>query len=153
MRSRFIVVDGVVPAEGHVDNIRGSRIWEFALDQRVFGPRKLMVVLAEADGTFLGLMYTERPCPLEAGIIPCIKHLGRPAAAAVILNDERVTSGPPEPEIAARFHRAKSLCASLGVHLVDWICCDDDLFRSSKLSLAAVDEWWDVPGSPSDAAA
>src|SRR5689334_22683539 len=66
-RPSFIVVDGWVPADlsaepSPVDNLRDG-VWSFALDQRAFGPRKLWVTLADEDGTFRGLAYTDRTDP------------------------------------------------------------------------------------------
>ena len=83
-------------------NLR-EEAWSFALDQRAFGPRKLWVAFADADGTFRGLAHTDRTDRPELCVGPCIEHL------------------------------------------VDWIACDDQHFRSSSLALGAEpEEWWDV---------
>lgn len=50
---------------------------------------------------------------------------GGGAAAAIALCDEQVTTGPPPGDTATRFGRARSIAAAHGVHLVDWIVCDD----------------------------
>ena len=34
-----------------------------------------------------------------------------------------------------RFARARLIARDHGVHLVDWICCDDDAFRSLRMAL------------------
>lgn len=53
--------------------------------------------------------------------------------------------GPPPAELAPRFALARSIALQYGIHLVDWIACDDDLFRSSRLALEPDEDWWDVP--------
>ena len=82
--------------------------------------------------------------PLE---ISCIAHLGRGAAAAVAFCDEPVTEGPMPIHNALRFRWARAIAANAGIHLVDWIACDDRLFRSVRLALEPDAEWWDVPGA------
>ncbi len=150
MDSTLIVVDGLVATDKDRTDLR-KEAWDFALDQRAFGPRRLLVAFAAGDGRFLTLAHTRRPDPPEAALGPCIDHSGRGAAAAVAFCDEPVKNGPPPPELVARFAKARSIAASYGVHLVDWIACDDDLFRCARLrSVAPADDrdWWDVPQAP-----
>ena len=145
MSRGVVVVDGVVPARGFKSNIR-DEVWSYALDQRAFGPGRLWVAFADRRGTFRGLAYCRRTVPFTDGLTACILHLGRGAAAAVVLNDERVEAGPPDLEaLTARFTLARSVCAAAGIHLVDWICCDDQLFRSTRFAIDPEGEWWDVP--------
>jgi hypothetical protein len=117
----------------------------FALDQRAFGPRRLVVAFANRQGRFLSLAYSRRIEPVEATLSACIQHLGRGAKAAVAFCDEPVQEGPPPPGLAARFASARSIAGSYGIHLVDWISCDDQQFRSSRIALQLGSDWWDVP--------
>ena len=59
--------------------------------------------------------------------------------------DESVSDGPPPDDLTERFERACVTAAEYGVHLVDWIACDDQLFRSSRLALYPGREWWSIP--------
>ena len=141
-----IVVDAVVPTDADDTDLRRDA-WSFALDQRAFGPRKLLVAFADADGTFRGLAYSDRTDPPELAVGPCIAHLGRGAAAAIAFCDEEVVDGPIDlDQLQCRFAIASAVCASAGIHLVDWVACDDDRFRSSRIALHGPDEWWSVPG-------
>lgn len=148
----LIVVDGIEPvAESNLDNLR-DKAWSYALDQRAFGPRKLWTAVANAEGRFRGLAYTERTDPpliaLEACLAYLDEHMHRDAVAAVIFCDEPVADGAPAPEFLERFSSARELAAKFGIHLVDWFACDDDLFRSARCSVPNADEqpdWWDVP--------
>ncbi len=97
-------------------------------------------------GTFLGMANCKRTEPFTLGMAACIAYLGRGAAAAVVLNDEEVRPGPPDFDaLRARFELAPTLCAAAGIHLVDWIGCDDDNFRSTRMAIDPDGEWWDVP--------
>jgi hypothetical protein len=142
--SSLIIVDGYVATDRDHTNLR-EEAWSFALDQRAFGPRRLVVAFADADGRFLSLAHARRTEPAEAALGPCIEHLGRGAAVAVAFCDEPVASGPPPPDLAGRFAMARLIAASYGVHLVDWFACDDQLFRSSRIALDPERDWWDVP--------
>lgn len=132
-RKGVIVVDALVP-NPEAEQVRlPDQILGFALDQRVFGPRQLMVAFAAYDGRFLALTYTPRTNPVETALVGCLRHfdaLGRGGevyAAAVVLCDEPVADGPIPPDFMAKFLRAQDLAGRHGVHLVDWISCDDDL--------------------------
>lgn len=143
MRNPFTVVDGYVPTLLDDTNLRDD-VWSFALDQRAFGPRRLVVAFADRSGRFHGLAHTRRTDPPELALVPCIEHVGRGSAAAVAFCDEPVLEGPPPPDLAERLAFARSIAAPHGIHLVDWIACDDQLFRSSRLALEPDGDWWDV---------
>lgn len=143
MKERLIV-DGVVPTAADDTNIR-DECWSIALDQRAFGPRRLLVTFSDSAGRFLALAHAPRTEPIELALAACIDHLGRGAAAAIAFCDERVTEGPPGDGLAEKFAAARAVCGSYGVHLVDWIMCDDAQFRSVRLSLDPDCDWWDVP--------
>jgi hypothetical protein len=143
MRTSLIRVGGYVATDRDHTNLRDD-VWSFALDQRAFGPRRLVVAFADADGGFRGLAYARRTDPPEAALAPCIQHLGRGAAAAIAYCDEPVDDGPPAEDLGARFRVARAIAASYGVQLVDWIACDDQMFRSSQLALYPGAPWWQI---------
>ena len=67
-------------------DLSGTDFWGFALDQRAFGPRQLVVVTARPDGAVLGLAHcqqTERP---ELALTCCLPPS---------------TTGPPPPSPTA----------------------------------------------------
>jgi hypothetical protein len=144
MKSSLIVVDGYVATDQDETNLQ-EEAWSFALDQRAFGPRRLLVAFTDRSGRLRSLAHARRTDPPEAALAACIKHLGRGAAAAVAFCDERLIEGPPPPDLAPRFALARATCDSYGIHLVDWFACDDQLFRSSRLALDPEGDWWDVP--------
>jgi hypothetical protein len=140
-----IVVEGfLVPPADHTD-LR-DEVWSFALDQRAFGPRRLVVAFADPSGRLVSLAHAPRTDPPEAALEACIRHLGG-EAAAVAFCDDQVGEGPPPPDLETRFAAARSVAADYAVHLVDWIACDDSSFLSSRLSLDPYAEWWDVPAT------
>ena len=144
MLQQTIVVEGFKATPSDSTNIRED--WpELALDQRAFGPRRVLVAFAESDGTLRGLAYADRSDPPELALECCVDHLGKGAAAAIAFCDEPVKMGPPPADVPQRFAAAQAVCARYGVHLVDWVMCDDQLFRSMKLCVAGAAEWWDVP--------
>lgn len=148
MSKTFIIVDGVVPVENtELDDVR-AKVWSYALDQRAFGPRKLMVAFTEANGQLRVLAHANRTSRPLRSFEACLDYLGGGAAAAVAFCDERVAECPPSPEFLARFDQARALAQTYGVHLVDWFACDDERFRAARLTTLLVDEqpdWWDVP--------
>lgn len=146
MDSSLVVVDGYVAAENDTIDLR-QEAWAWALDQRAFGPRRLLVAFSDRTGRFRGLAHTRRLDPPELALAPCIKHIGAGAEAAVAFCDELVANGPAPEDLSARFTLARSIAASYGIHLVDWFACDDQLFRSSHLALDPGGGWWDVPCS------
>ncbi len=144
MADRLIVVDGYRATEKDKTNLR-KEAWSFALDQRAFGPRRLVVAFANRRGRFLSLAHTRRIEPPEASLGACIQHSGRGAAAAIAFCDEVVIEGPPPPDLGVRFASARAIARSYQIHLVDWFACDDQLFRSSRFALDPDGDWWDVP--------
>jgi hypothetical protein len=146
MPGKLIVVDGYRATAKDKTNLRDDA-WSIALDQRAFGPRRLLVAFSDRRGRFIGLAYTKRTEPRENALGPCIEHVGRGAAAAVAYCDEVVKPGPPPPDVAPRFARARSIADSYGIYLVDWIACDDQMFRSSRFAVDPDCTWWDVPRS------
>lgn len=133
-----------------MDNLRQS-VWSFALDQRAFGPRKLLVAFADEDGTFRGLAFTARTDPLDLAFDACLQYLGTGAAAAIAFCDQPVAEGDLPPEQIELFERAQVIAASYGIRLVDWIACDDDKFRSHRTPPVPTgeldDEWWNGPAA------
>lgn len=153
----MIAVDVLVPNPEHEHDPLPDQILGIALDQRAFGPRQLMAAFAAYDGRFLALTYTERTDPIDAafdGCLQCFDSLGRggeAGAAVVVLCDEPVEDGLATADFKTKFALAQRVAQSYGVHLVDWIACDDERFRGARLrslSPATDTEWWDVPDSP-----
>lgn len=138
-----LIVDGYVPTKDDATNLREDA-WSLALDQRALGPRQLIVAFADADGSFRGLAYTDRTDPPDAAFKACVDFLGAGAAAAIAYCDEPVAHGEPPDGFMLRFARMREVAANRGVRLIDWIACDDELFRSSSLSLGGNTAWWDV---------
>jgi hypothetical protein len=137
----FLVVDTYVPAADDTFNLRLDA-WSLALDQRAFGPRKLLVAFADADGSFRGLAFTDRTEPIEDALAACISYLGRGAAAAIAFNDEPVDKDKPPGTYFHFFTRMRQLADRRGLRLIDWFACDDDLFRSMSPMAAGSEEWW-----------
>jgi hypothetical protein len=149
MPDTTVVVDGFrATARDHTDLSSFREALGFALDQRAFGPRRLVVAFTDADGRLRTLAHAPRPDPNDLALRGCIHHLGAGAAAAVAFNDERaVDDGTLPPDIHDRLWQYRLMCRASGIHLVDWIACDDQAVRSFKLAVEpnAADEWWDVP--------
>jgi hypothetical protein len=150
MSTSLIVVEGVVPvAESELDDVP-NQIWAYAMDQRVFGPRKLLVVFTDVAGRLHVLAHANRTDRPLLAFEACLDYLGAGSAAAVALCDEPVEPGPMSVELLERFAEARIRAEGYGVHLVDWIACDDDAFRAVRLLTLTPSEqpdWWDVPGS------
>lgn len=117
--------------------------WAIALDQRAFGPRQFLVVTAHADGRVLSLAHCERTDPPEWALRCCLDTLDDGAAAAVAYSDEPVANDP-SPDLVERLAAARAAALEHGVHLVDWMLCDDSQFLSMRLAVEEVDEWWDL---------
>lgn len=141
IKTKLIVVEECRPSAKDKTDLRRD-VLSFALDQRAFGPRRLVVAFADRRGRFTGLAHTPRTETPEISLGPCVDLAGEGAAAAVAFCDEPVTDGPPPPGLRKRFALARSIAAPYGVHLVDWFACDDELFR---FALDPDCEWWDVP--------
>jgi hypothetical protein len=153
-----LTVDGVEPNPTFDHDPLPNQILGIALDQRAFGPRQLMVAFAAYDGRFLALLWSRRTDPVDLALEACLLHFdtigrgGEAQAAAVVLCDEPVVDGPTPAGFLARFEGAKRVAREHGVHLVDWIGCDDDRFRCARLrsfAPATDPDWWDVPHLPS----
>lgn len=108
-------------------------------------PRRTLVAFADRSGAFRGLAHTERTAEPLLALAACTGAMGRGADAAVAFSDEPVADGPASPELVERFRKARFICAKSGVHLVDWIVCDDLQFLSLRLSIDPETPWWDVP--------
>lgn len=150
MSSSRIVVEGVVPvAESELNDVP-NQIWAYAMDQRAFGPRRLLVVFTNAAGRLRSLAHANRTDRPLLAFEACLRHLGTGAAAAVALCDEPVAPGPLSTDRLERFTEARLLAAAYGVHLVDWIACDDESFSAIRLLTLRPSEqpdWWDVPAT------
>lgn len=151
MSQTLIVVEGLVPvAETDLNDVR-AKVWAYALDQRAFGPRRLLVAFTEANGRLRVLAHANRTTDPLLSFEACLDHLGEGAAAAVAFCDEPVAAGPPPPDFLERFDVARGLARTCGVHLVDWFACDDEQFRAARLMTLALEDqpdWWDVPSRP-----
>jgi hypothetical protein len=125
-------------------DLSGPDFWSFALDQRAFGPRQLLVVTARCDGAVLGLAHCELTEPPELALKCCLDTLDDGAAVAVAYSDEPVSADPP---IGLRYRlvAARVAARELGVHLVDWVMCDDMQMRSLHITLEGRNHWWDAP--------
>ena len=101
MTTTLHTVRGLVPGKRDRTNLRTlSEAMSFCLDQRAFGPRRLLVAFANRNGRFRGLAYTRRPDPPEAALAGCIEYLGRGAKVAIVFCDEPVAWGPPPDDLA-----------------------------------------------------
>ena len=137
-------VTSLVPTRRNTMNLRVAP-WRYTLVQREFGPRRLIVMFADRDGRLRGLIHTERTHPPEVALTRCLDRFRRRAVAAVAYCDEPVTAGPRPDGLDQRFARASELCASRGLHLVDWYACDDILIRSLRGSIEDDGGWWPFP--------
>jgi hypothetical protein len=124
--------------------------WGLALDQRAFGPRQLVVVTARRNGAALGLAHCDRTELPELALKCCLAALDDGAAAAVAYSDEPVSADPPIG-LRDRLDSARVAAREFGVHLVDWIMCDDLQMLSMRMSLEDCNHWWDASdvGTPS----
>ena len=150
MPSSRIVVEGVVPVADSELNDVPNQIWAYAMDQRAFGPRRLWVVFTNPAGQLRALAHANRTDQPLLAFQACLNHLGTGAAAAVVLCDEPIAPGPPSTDRLERFAEARVLAAAYGVHLVDWIACDDESFGAIRLRTLKPSEqpdWWDLPAT------
>ncbi|MCU4185894.1 hypothetical protein K6U06_16105 [Acidiferrimicrobium sp. IK] len=149
MRDPQITVDGYQVGDRSRLDMHDC-VWSLALDQRAFGPRRLIVCCTDRDGRVLGMAHTGRTDPPELALGPCLAHIGAGASAAVAFCDELLSVGPPPPDLGPRFAAARAIAHHHGIHLVDWIACDDRLLRSARFALQPDTEaegWWDVPAT------
>jgi hypothetical protein len=125
--------------------------WFFALNQRLFGPHQLLVVTARPDGQIVGFAHCDLTEPPEMALKCCLATLDDGAAAAVAYGDEPA-GFDSIPGLEKRFATARAAAREYGVHLVDWMLCDDTEILSMRFLLEevdGVDAWWEVP--PTDA--
>jgi hypothetical protein len=143
-----IVVERVIPT-CRQDTLPGKLMWELALDQRAFGPRRVLVACADRDGTLLELAHSERTDPPELAFGLCLRTADPATVAAVAYCDEPVDVDASEAELDAtidRYLEARRFAADhLGVHLVDWIACDDQVMRSFRLLYEPDADLWAIP--------
>ena len=137
-----IIVEGYRYTGDDVD-LSGNDLWRFALDQRAFGPRQLVVVTARGDGALLGLAHCELTEPPEFALECCLDTLDDGAAAAVAYSDEPVSAETPLG-LRGRLDTARIAAREFGVHLVDWIMCDPIQMRSMSITLEAYNPWWEA---------
>ena len=144
-----IIVEGYHYSGDDLD-LSGTDFWGFALDQRAFGPRQLVVVTARPDGKVLGVAHCQRTEPPELALTCCLAALDDGAAVAVAYSDEPVSADPPTG-LRDRLDTACVAARQLGVHLVDWIMCDEVQMRSMRITLEESNDWWDASdaGPPS----
>lgn len=143
----FLVVERLVIAEADDRFDLCEHAWEMALHQRIFGPRRLIVAMADAAGDLREVLHTERTHPPELGFAVCLEQAGRGLTAALALCDEPVALGPPPDDLAARFATARAAAMLHGVLLLDWIACDDRMLRSARLALDPdLERWGGPPG-------
>ncbi len=132
-----------LPLHDDTLDLRGDTAWSIALDQRAFGPRRTLAVTADRTGRVLGIAHCERTDPPELALRCCLETLDDAADAVVAYSDEPVTTTPP-PDLRDRLQAAGAVATERGVHLVDWFLCDDDRFRSMRLSVDPQGDWWNV---------
>lgn len=71
----YLVVDGYVATAAHKTNLRYEAM-TLALDQRAFGPRRLLAAFSDAEGRLLSIAHTRRTRPPELALPACIDYLG-----------------------------------------------------------------------------
>ncbi|HET6952061.1 MAG TPA: hypothetical protein VFI47_16890 [Acidimicrobiales bacterium] len=131
----LVVVERLVATEPGIDMC--EYMWDLALDQRAFGPRRVLVALTDRYGGLLELAHAERTEPPEVAFGLCLHGCAAGAVAAVAYCDEPVEAGSRPglvAEVAERFAAARLFARRRGVHLVDWIACDDLIFRSFRMT-------------------
>jgi mevalonate pyrophosphate decarboxylase len=145
MPDDVVVVERLMAVDADID--LHDCLWELALDQRAFGPRRVIVALTDERGRLLELAHADRTDPPELAFGLCLDEAASGAAAAVAYCDEPVdTESPPEQmaEVARRWSTARHVAREFGVHLVDWIGCDDQAFRSFRLACDPDSDGWDL---------
>ncbi len=136
------IVEGYHVTDGRLD-LSGTDFWGIALDQRAVGPGRLVVVTADPDGTVIGLAHCRRGEMPELALQYCLAVLDDGAAAAVAYSDEPVSADPPIG-LCDRLDTARVAAGEFGVHLVDWVMCDDTRIRSMRLTVEGFDHWWEA---------
>ena len=125
-------------------DLSGPDLFGLALDQRAFGPRRLVVVTARPDGAAVGLAHCEQTELPELALRCCLAALEDWGAVAVAYSDEPVFADPPIG-LRDRLDSARDAARDFGVHLVDWFMCDDSVMRSIRITLEECNHRWDLP--------
>ena len=73
-----IAVAGFVTSPTDDTNMR-QEVWSFALDQRAFGPRRLLVAFTDREGRLLSLAHAPRTSAPEVALECCLDYLGEGA--------------------------------------------------------------------------
>ena len=137
--SELIVVEGLLAVDGLDLNLRSDRdLWSLALDQRCFGPGRLVVAFGDQTGECVGLAHTRRTAPPELALVACVDYfcgVAPSAALAVAYCDEPVDVAPPPLDLEERWATACQIAADADIELLDWIACDDINLRSSWFAL------------------
>lgn len=92
----------------------------------------------------LSIAHCQRTDPPEVGLRSCLAVLNDGPVAAIAYSDEPVEVDPPS-DLNERFVAARNAAAEFGVHLIDWIMCDDTLLRSMRCTIGTPSDWWDIP--------
>lgn len=124
-----------------------AEAWSLALDQRAFGPRRLVVAFCDGGGAMTLLAHTDRTDPPHLALAACCEYavdVGVGLAAAVAFCDEPLHWEPPPDDLGELFATLRDTCYHHGIHLVDWFSCDDDLFRSTRIAVEPESGWWDL---------
>lgn len=123
----------------------------FLLDQRAFGPRRMLVFFADTSGRMHYMTHCPRladetialECSIDTVLsknAAALEHV----RAAVVYNDEPVAEEMPD-NLGLRFAAASEVFRRHGIRLVDWWMCDDQVFRSMHYALHPEDPWWPWP--------
>jgi hypothetical protein len=137
------IVEGCHYSGNDLD-LSGTDFWSLALDHRPFGSGQLLVVTAHSDGRVMGLAHCRQTELPELALKCCLATLDDGATAAVAYSDEPVSADLPVG-LGDRLDAARHAAREFGVHLVDWILCDDVQIRSMRMALEDCDHWWDAP--------
>lgn len=155
MNTELVTVECLVASRKAKEHIL-TEVWGLALDQRAFGPRRLVVVCTDGKGWLRTITHCPRLTTPERGLDPCLQMARRRQGrhrlvSAVALCDEPVVAEAPLHEldaIRARFVDAQSRAWVHGFKLLDWIACDDDQFRSFRVAGGEAPWWVEGPGLP-----
>jgi hypothetical protein len=105
MGASTIIVEGFAATAADDTNLQ-SDVWSFALDQRAFGPRRLVVAFTDRAGNLLCLAHAQRTALPEVALACCVDWARRRPSVAVAFCDEPRRRGStalrPRPAIRAR---------------------------------------------------
>jgi hypothetical protein len=138
-----LVVSGLrATKRARIDLTDERELFGFALDQRAFGPRRLVVTFADRRGRLRTIAHTPRTDPPELALEACIAVMGRGAASAVAFADEPAVEGTlPPQDLPERWARARATAEAAGIRLVDWFACDDLAVRSTWIAVHGARPW------------